>query len=1711
MKINLFIIVSIFIFLSSRLVLAGSTYNMATATVSTCSGTFYDNGGTGIYTNNQNLTFTICPSTPGAQVRVNFSAFNLENNWDFLYIYNGNSTAAPSLGVYTGTTSPGIVTATTANPSGCLTFRFTSDGSVTSSGWVAAISCVVPCQTITSNFISSNPPPGPDGIIRICQGQSVSFVGSGTFSTSGTGANYQWNFGNGTTANGTTGTATYASGGTYTVNLNITDPNGCTNSNLLNRKVQVSTTPTITTSANPTTVCQGNPANLSANVTMTPFIQNCTPPISGTTFLPDGTGASYNTAINVNCYNTNQTVTSATDIQNVCLNMEHSFIGDLTIRLICPNGQSTILKAYPGGGGTYLGCPLDDPAVGPGTGRLYCFTPTATTLLINGTTSNCGNPAAASINAGNYMPSQPFSNLIGCPLNGAWTIQVTDNLGIDNGYIFNWDVNFNSSIPTNSASSFTPTISSQGWQPNSTLTSTGSTTATVTPTTVGSNCYTYSITDNFGCTYSQNQCINVTAGITPTFTQLGPYCQTTTSNVVTLPTTSSNGIIGTWSTASFNTLNSGSFTFTFTPNAGQCASPTSMTIVINPLPTLSCPPVYNVPGCNSPFPNGANSIAAFSTLGGSTNATSISYSDGSPSTSGCTQTIVRTYTAVLAGCSTTCTQTLNRTTDNQIPLITGTIPAQDIPGCSATSIPAAETTVSGLESLGVSISDNCTSNANLIVTSSVSSTGSCPIVFTRTYTITDACNNQATLTQLYNVGDNIAPVFTTFPNDVTVNCGAVPTVPTATLTASDNCTSSPTISFVGESGTAGNCGYTLNRTWSATDACGNVLNQTQIITVLPAAAPVVTLPSGLPTSLTCAQAETFTSSSSATYTNSESGTCLISGSIAPTQSSSYTSCAGGSITLTYTGTDVCGNALNAQHVITVTPPAAPVVTLPSGLPTSLTYSNAVNYTTAPDATYSNSDVANCLISGLIPAVITPNFTQCNGGSILISYTATDLCGNVLNAQHTIAVSAVIPTVTVFSTLSTINVSGSSQLTAVGTPAGGTYSWSPANTVSPQNGDIVTVNPTTTTTYTVTYDIGGCNASATITINVNALTLSVNSATICSGSSTTLTATPSVGGGSYLWSPGGQITQSITVSPLTNTIYTCVYTLNGVATSPTVGTVTVNQTPTASLNSPTICTGQSANLNATVAPPGGTYLWQPGGQVTPSITVSPIATSTYSLTYTLNGCSTTASSTVTVNPTPTVSVNSSTVCAGQSATLTATVTPAGGTLLWGNSQSTSSITVSPTTTTNYNVLYTLNGCNATGSGTVTVNAVPTVSVSSATVCSGQSATLTATPSATGGTYAWTNNASTTNTISVSPTSTTTYSVTYTLNGCTSQSATGTVTVNQIPTVSVNNPVICIGESATLTASPSTAGGTYVWSPNGETTNAITVTPIATSSYSVTYTLNGCTSQSATGTVTVNPLPTVSFSGDQLTGCAPLTVNFASTGGNPSNCSWSMGNGQTVSGCTTSYTFTQGGCYDISLTTTENGCTNTATLQDYICVENPPVASFTTNPTVLTDPIQVVTFNNNTVGASTYVWEFGDGQSSTEENPVHTYTSTTNGAVITLTTISALGCEATHQVSIQYEEGEIIYIPNTFTPDGDNYNQTFLPIFTSGFDPYNFEMLIFNRWGEIIFETHDAKVGWDGTYGMKGRDVQEGVYTYKVIYKNPLNDKRKIIVGHVSLIK
>lgn len=490
---------------------AGNISMPASGTCNTCSANFYDTGGSGgSYNDNESRTYTICPASAGSFLQVSFTAFSTESCCDFLTIYDGNSVASPVIGTFSGTALPGTIVSTHAT--GCLTFRFVSDGSVTSAGWAAVLSCSVPCQTINANLVSTNPV-ATSGIIKVCQGQSINFVGSGTFSSSSVGATYSWSMGNGTNLNGTNISYSYNTPGNYFINLNITDPQGCNNQNLINQQVQVSTNPTITTSAAPDPLCAGQESLLTGSAVGTPFNPTCAPPVSGTTFLPDGSGVSYSTSIVVDCYTVGQTINSATDIQNICLNMEHSYLGDLSMRIICPNGQSMLLKAYPGGGGTYLGNPIDDVTSGPGTGFTYCFTPAASTLLVNGPTVTSGTPAGNSIQTGNYMPVDGWANLNGCPLNGNWTIQVTDNLFSDDGYIFFWDMNFNPSFSV--VTSFTPTIVSTQWLPAANLVQNSSTQATVTPLAMGTPCYTFQVTDNFGCTYTQNQCLDVNCTVLP--------------------------------------------------------------------------------------------------------------------------------------------------------------------------------------------------------------------------------------------------------------------------------------------------------------------------------------------------------------------------------------------------------------------------------------------------------------------------------------------------------------------------------------------------------------------------------------------------------------------------------------------------------------------------------------------------------------------------------------------------------------------------------------------------------------------------------------------------------------------------------------------------------------------------------------------------------------------------------------------------------------------------------------------------------------------------------------------------------------------------------------------------------------------------------------------------------------------------------------------
>lgn len=558
------------------------------------------------------------------------------------------------------------------------------------------------------------------------------------------------------------------------------------------------------------------------------------------------------------------------------------------------------------------------------------------------------------------------------------------------------------------------------------------------------------------------------------------------------------------------------------------------------------------------------------------------------------------------------------------------------------------------------------------------------------------------------------------------------------------------------------------------------------------------------------------------------------------------------------------NLTNGAHVYSVS------VSAPNGG----TDANSNNNSNTQNFTISNSFTLNAAASQttICPSSSTTltatggasGYTWTPGGStgtsVVVSplvSTVYTLTGGTGTCTNTKTLSIVVgASLAVSATNATICAGNPATLTASGAT---TYTWS---TGSP--GANLVVSPAATTVYTVSGSTGACGGSNTATVTVNSTpTVSVNSSTICSGSTATLTAT---GATTYSWNTGAT-TSAINVSPLSNTVYT-VTGANGACTNVKTTTVVVNASPTVAVNSSTICSGNSANLTASGAT---SFLWNTGA-TTASISVSPAATTVYTITGTTGGCSNTKTSTVTVNANPTVTVNSPTICAGNTAALSATGATS---YLWNTGATTSAINVSPASTTVYTVTGTSGSCTNVKTTTVVVNTIPTVNVNSSTICSGNTANLTATGATS---YLW-NTGATTSGISVSPSSTTIYTVTGTSNGC-SNVKTSTVTVNATPTVNVNSYTICAGGSATLTAN---GANTYTWN-TGSTANPLVVSPASTTIYTATGTSSGCSS-STSATVTIGTALSIITSPASQTICSGSSATLTASGA--TTYTWSTG--------------------------------------------------------------------------------------------------------------------------------------------------------------------------------------------------------------------------------
>ncbi|WP_452223865.1 choice-of-anchor L domain-containing protein, partial [Lacinutrix chionoecetis] len=210
---------------------------MQNGTVNQCSGVLYDSGGAAAnYANDENFVLTLCPDGPDQFVQLDFTSFSTQIGLDILTIYDGPDTASPVIGSYSGggvVNNPGNVGASTTSVTGCVTLEFVSDSAANTLGWIANISCLESCQTITPSIDSTNPVADGTGVVQIPVGGTVDFTGSGVFSDDGTGATYTWNYGDGSgIETGQTVSHQFNSIGTFTTTFTITDanPTGCSES-----------------------------------------------------------------------------------------------------------------------------------------------------------------------------------------------------------------------------------------------------------------------------------------------------------------------------------------------------------------------------------------------------------------------------------------------------------------------------------------------------------------------------------------------------------------------------------------------------------------------------------------------------------------------------------------------------------------------------------------------------------------------------------------------------------------------------------------------------------------------------------------------------------------------------------------------------------------------------------------------------------------------------------------------------------------------------------------------------------------------------------------------------------------------------------------------------------------------------------------------------------------------------------------------------------------------------------------------------------------------------------------------------------------------------------------------------------------------------------------------------------------------------------------
>jgi gliding motility-associated-like protein len=648
-------------------------------------------------------------------------------------------------------------------------------------------------------------------------------------------------------------------------------------------------------------------------------------------------------------------------------------------------------------------------------------------------------------------------------------------------------------------------------------------------------------------------------------------------------------------------------------------------------------------------------------------------------------------------------------------------------------------------------------------------------------------------------------------------------------------------------------------------------------------------------------------------------------------------------------------------------------------------------------------------------------------------------------------------------------------------------------------------------YSVTVsDANNCSATFTTNVLVNPLpnANALNNGPICEGDNLVLNAS---GGISYSWSGVNAFNSILQNTGIANCsiadagAYTVTVTDANNCSASAVTNVVINAAPVSIAgNTGPYCVNGTVLLNASG---GNSYSWSgPAGFSSnvqnPSI---PNAGLTAGGNYTVlvsgaNGCTSVSTTNVQISPNLTVNASyAGSLCEGTPFSLDVTPTP-GASYQWSGPNGFNSNIQSPNINNaqmnmsgSYSVLVTsASGCSGTSVVNINVLQAPLLTAgNNGPLCTGDNALLNANGN---GTFFWTGpNGFTSNQQnpainSANSSASGLYQVTLTgANTCTALAGTQLV-INPAPVFNIiGSDTLCEGSSLNLSVN---AGSTCIWtSPAGNTQNSLTllvnqVTQADAGTFSaVVSDAIGCTA-TQNFNLTVLNRPDASFSTSAPTGCAPLCIDFTAL--DPTNIAtyeWRR-DGQTVSSQTNpSICFPVSGLYDIALTATApNGCISTYELDDYIRLEQLPVADFITDKSeaYVTEPI--IRFTNTSIGGSIFNWDFADGSTGQGEDVEHRFPLEGEYCVI-LTALTNAGCGDSKEICIKINPDFFIFIPTAFSPNGDGLNDKF-EIKGSGID--DFELEIFDRWGGRIVVSTQEDQGWDGS--VAGRLLPQGVYIY-----------------------